>query len=121
MGDLSPPSFVKKPAPWTFCADFIQKDVADIDGEVFYELSAKTAKGFVWSFHTHVLMIKHFWEPMGCDLVCICGIKLHSHKAETQCLLRNRPESLARLKGHARNYVKRHEAGCSIKDELQQQ
>ena len=84
VGDFSSPSFVKKLAPWTFCADFIQKDVADIDGEVFYELSVKTAKGFVWSFHTHVvLMVKHFWEPVGCDLVCICGIKLHSLKAET--------------------------------------
>ena len=73
----TPPSFVRKPASWTFCADFYPKRCSDIAGGVFYELSAKTAKEFSRPFHTHILLtVKRFWELMGCDLVCIHGIKL---------------------------------------------
>lgn len=52
-----------------------------------------------------------------CDLTCICGIKLHSHGAETKHLFRISPDSLSRLEDHARNYVKRHEAGGTFQDE----
>lgn len=66
-------------------------------------------------------MVRHFEELMGCDPVHICGIKLHSHEADTQHLLRTRPERLDRLKGHARNYKRRQEAGWIFKNEQQEQ
>ena len=45
----------------------------------------------------------------------------YSHEAETQCLLKSRLESLARLTGHERNCVGRRETEWTLKHEQQHQ
>ena len=116
-----PPSFVRKPASWTFCADFYPKRCSDIVGGVFYELSAKTAKEFSWPF---ALTFSSRSSAFGSLWAMIWSASMessHSHEAETQCLLKSRLESLTRLKSHEGNCVGRRETEWTLKYEQQQQ
>lgn len=42
---------------------FIHKHVVDLEGRVFYELSARTIERCAWSFRAHVLLlVRHLRE-----------------------------------------------------------